>query len=66
MAYVKRIYYDGVLVYPLTITDAVVDHETKEQLSVTLKRLQATSYGIIEKQTIKQMINDENSTIRND
>lgn len=66
MAYVKRIYYDGVLVYPLTITDAVVDHETKEQLSVTLKRLQATSYGIIEDQTIKQMINDESSTIRND
>lgn len=66
MAYVKRIYYDGVLVYPLTITDAVVDHETKEQLSVTLKRLQSTSYGIIEEQTIKQMINDENSTIRND
>ena len=66
MAYVKRIYYDGVLVYPLTITDAVVDHETKEQLSVTLKRLQTTSYGIIEEQTIKQMINDENSTIRND
>lgn len=66
MAYVKRIYYDGVLVYPLTITDAVVDHETKEQLSVTIKRLQATSYGIIEEQTIKQMINDENSTIRND
>ena len=66
MAYVKRIYYDGVLVYPLTITDSVVDHETKEQLSVTLKRLQATSYGIIEEQTIKQMINDENSTIRND
>lgn len=66
MAYVKRIYYDGVLVYPLTITDAVVDHETKEQLSVTLKRLQATSYGIIEEQTIKQMINDESSTIRND
>lgn len=66
MAYVKRIYYDGALVYPLTITDAVVDHETKEQLSVTLKRLQATSYGIIEDQTIKQMINDESSTIRND
>ena len=66
MAYVKRIYYDGVLVYPLTITDAVVDHETKEQLSVTLKRLQTTSYGIIEEQTIKQMINDENSTLRND
>lgn len=66
MAYVKRIYYDGVLVYPLTITDAVVDHETKEQLSVTLKRLQSTSYGIIEEQTIKQMINDENSTLRND
>ncbi len=66
MAYVKRIYYDGVLVYPLTITDAVVDHETKEQLSVTLKRLQATSYGIIEKQTIKQMIDDESSTVRND
>ena len=66
MAYVKRIYYDGVLVYPLTITDSVVDHETKEQLSVTLKRLQATSYGIIEDQTIKQMINDESSTIRND
>ena len=66
MAYVKRIYYDGVLVYPLTITDAVVDHETKEQLSVTLKRLQRTSYGIIEEQTIKQMINDENSTLRND
>ena len=66
MAYVKRIYYDGVLVYPLTITDAVIDHETKEQLSVTLKRLQATSYGIIEKQTIKQMIDDESSTVRND
>ncbi len=66
MAYVKRIFYDGVLVYPLTITDAVVDHETKEQLSVTLKRLQATSYGIIEKQTIKQMIDDESSTVRND
>lgn len=66
MAYVKRIYYDGVLVYPLTITDAVVDHETKEQLSVTLKRLQATSYGIIENETIKQMIDDESSTIRND
>lgn len=66
MAYVKRIYYDGVLVYPLTITDAVVDHETKEQLSVTLKRLQATSYGIIEKETIKQMIDDESSTVRND
>ena len=66
MAYVKRIYYDGVLVYPLTITDAVVDHETKEQLSATLKRLQSTSYGIIEEQTIKQMINDENSTVRND
>ena len=66
MAYVKRIYYDGVLVYPLTIMDAVVDHKTKEQLSVTLKRLQSTSYGIIEEQTIKQMINDENSTLRND
>lgn len=66
MAYVKRIYYDGVLVYPLTITDAVVDHETKEQLSVTLKRLQATSYGIIENETIKQMIDDESSSIRND
>ncbi len=66
MAYVKRIYYDGVLVYPLTITDAVVDHETKEQLSVTLKRLQATSYGIIENETIKQMIDDESSTVRND
>lgn len=66
MAYVKRIYYNGVLVYPLTITDAVVDHETKEQLSVTLKRLQATSYGIIENETIKQMIDDESSTIRND
>lgn len=66
MAYVKRIYYDGVLVYPLTITDAVVDHETKEQLSVTLKRLQSTSYGIIEEQTIKQMIDDESSTVRND
>ena len=66
MAYVKRIYYDGVLVYTLTITDAVVDHETKEQLSVTLKRLQATSYGIIENETIKQMIDDESSTIRND
>lgn len=58
MAYVKRIYYDGVLVYPLTITDAVINPKTKEQLSVTLKRLQATSYGIIEEQTIKQMIND--------
>lgn len=66
MAYVKRIYYDGVLVYPLTITDAVVDHETKEQLSVTLKRLQATSYGIIENETIKQMIDNESSTVRND
>ena len=66
MAYVKRIYYDGVLVYPLTITDAVINPKTKEQLSVTLERLQATSYGIIEEQTIKQMINDENSTIRND
>ena len=66
MAYVKRIYYDGVLVYPLTITDAVVDHKTKEQLSVTLKRLQSTSYGIIEEQTIKQIINDESSIIRDD
>ena len=66
MAYVKRIYYDGVLVYPLTITDAVINPKTKEQLSVTLERLQATSYGIIEEQTIKQMINDESSTIRND
>ncbi len=66
MAYVKRIYYDGVLVYPLTITDAVINPKTKEQLSVTLERLQATSYGIIEDQTIKQMINDENSTLRND
>lgn len=66
MAYIKRIYYDGVLVYPLTITDAVVDHKTKEQLSVTLKRLQATSYGIIENETIKQMIDNESSTVRND
>lgn len=66
MAYVKRIYYDGVLVYPLTITDAVINPKTKEQLPVTLERLQATSYGIIEEQTIKQMINDENSTLRND
>lgn len=66
MAYVKRIYYDGVLVYPLTITDAVINPKTKEQLPVTLERLQATSYGIIEEQTIKQMINDENSTVRND
>lgn len=66
MAYVKRIYYDGVLVYPLTITDAVINPKTKEQLSVTLERLQATSYGIIEDETIKQMINDESSTIRND
>lgn len=58
MANVKRVYYDGALIYPLTVTDAVINAETKEQLSSTLKKLEATSYGIIEEQTIKQMIND--------
>ena len=66
MAYVKRIYYDGVLVYPLTITDAVINPKTKEQLSVTLERLQATSYGIMDEQTIKHIISNESSTNRND
>lgn len=65
MAQVKRVYYDNVLVYPLTITDAVVDVETGEQLSVIIKRLQSTAYGLIEEREINEMIeNDENSRYR--
>lgn len=61
MAKVKRVYYDGALIYPLTVTDAVIDAETKEQLSAMLKKLQATSYGIITESELKDIINHEDS-----
>lgn len=61
MAKVKRVYYDGALIYPLTVTDAVIDAETKEQLSATLRKLQATSYGIITESELKDIINHEDS-----
>lgn len=61
MANVKRVYYDGVLVYPLTVTDAVINAETKEQLSSTLKRLEAISYDAITEQEIRDLMKDEDS-----
>lgn len=61
MAKVKRVYYDGALIYPLTVTDAVIDAETKEQLSAVLQKLQATSYGIITESELKDIINNEDS-----
>lgn len=61
MANVKRVYYDGALIYPLTVTDAVIDAETKEQLSSTLKKLEATSYDIINEHELKEIINHEDS-----
>lgn len=61
MANVKRVYYDGVLIYPLTVTDAVINAETKEQLSSTLKRLEATSYDAITEQEIRDLMKDEDS-----
>ena len=61
MANVKRVYYDGALIYPLTVTDAVINAETKEQLSSTLKRLEEKSYDAITEQEIRDLMKDENS-----
>ena len=61
MANVKRVYYDGALVYRLTVTDAVINAETKEQLSSTLKRLEEKSYDAITEQEIRDLMKDEDS-----
>ena len=61
MANVKRVYYDGSLIYPLTVTDAVINAETKEQLSSTLKRLEEKSYDAITEQEIRDLMKDEDS-----
>ena len=56
MAQIKRIFYEDRLVYPLTITDAVLDPNTGEQLSVTIRELKKHSYDIIPNQEIIEMI----------
>lgn len=61
MANVKRVYYDGALIYPLTVADAVINAETKEQLSSTLKRLEEKSYDAITEQEIRDLMKDEDS-----
>ena len=41
MARIKRIYFNGVLTYPMTITDAIIDNDTNKTLTVRLHELES-------------------------
>ena len=62
MAKIKRIYFNGVLTYPMTITDAIIDNDTKKTLTVRLRELESASQsGVIsiDVEDIKKIINGE-------
>ena len=62
MAKIKRIYFNGVLTYSMTIRDAIIDNDTKKTLTVRLRELESASQsGVIsiDVEDIKKIINGE-------
>jgi hypothetical protein len=48
MAKIKRIFFNGVLTYPMTITDAIIDTKTNKPLTVRLDELEdAVISGVV-------------------
>lgn len=62
MARIKRIYFNGVLTYPMTITDAIIDNNTNKTLTVRLHELESIAQsGVvsINVEDIEKIINGE-------
>lgn len=62
MARIKRIYFNGVLTYPMTITDAIIDNDTNKTLTVRLHELESIAQsGVvsINVEDIEKIINGE-------
>ena len=62
MARIKRIYFNDVLTYPMTITDAIIDNDTQKILTVRLRELESVSQtGVIsiDAEDIKKIINGQ-------
>lgn len=62
MAKIKRIYFNNVLTYPMTITDAVIDNSTNKTLTVRLREFETTFHPHmvpIDADDIEKIINGE-------
>lgn len=61
MAKIKRIFFNSVLTYPMTITDAIIDTKTNTVLTTRLENIEtavATGTEPIDQADIKKLIED--------